>query len=124
MLETDSESLICIDLNDDWCVKIVDRYNNFDYLIIKDNIDIDISEIESISDIFNHIILPKTKDPYGIDNEWVIYDMDNLYTINELKQSDWKSSNNPICFESESEYYSQEQYYQEKSSFDRITENF
>jgi len=99
--EVESSDVICVDLDGNWSVKIIDNYNNIDFLEIKNNL-IDKETIYDVSDIFTHLVLPsRVVDSKGrIIREWHIADDQNLYTLNPLPQQYWNSTYNPPCYES------------------------
>ena len=99
-----------------WYVKLIDEHNNTRYV----EIDVDISSIESIEQLFE-IIRENLPEGYEIADE------ENLYTINDLPCEYWDKPYNPPCFESESfdEYDWGSNYSKKnKSYFDSIMESF
>ena len=101
--EVESSDIVCVDLDGDWSVKIIDNYGHVDFLQIKDNLK-NKETIYDISDIFEHLILPpKKEDVFGNIIYWSIADNQNLYTLNPLPYDYWNKRNNPPCPQIESE---------------------
>ena len=100
-----TEYTCCVDLDDDWWIKIINNYGIVDYINIKNNLR-DKDSIQKVEDLFSHLILPPpSEDQYGNMIEWNILDYDNLYTLNELPEEYIHKTQNPECFISESESY-------------------
>lgn len=98
------EYTCCVNLDEDWWIKIINNYGIVDYINIKNNLR-DIDSIQHVEDLFTHLILPLAKeDQFGNLIEWQISDYDNLYTLNEIPEEYLKKYEDPLCcFESESE---------------------
>ncbi len=98
------EYTYCINLDEDWWIKIINNYGIVDYINIKNNL-VDPDSIEHVEDLFEHLILPPDKqDQYGNLITWEILDYENIYTLNELPEKYLNKTENPqCCFDSESE---------------------
>ena len=94
--ESESESdIICVDLDGDWSVKIINNYGTISYYPIKDHL-VDKDSIDDVSDIFTHLILPDPyPDPYGHIIRWEIMDRYNLYKVHALPYDYYKTEYDP-----------------------------
>lgn len=95
--EVESSDIICVDLDGDWSVKIVDNYGNVQFVLIRDNLR-DKETIYEVSDIFSHLILPsQTIDEHGNITYWSIADLQNLYILNPLSKNYWPLDEDESC---------------------------
>ena len=106
-MQIDQGYICCVNLDEDWWIKIVNNYGITDFINIKGNLR-DPDSIEHIEDLFTHIILPATSknpqvDQYGNIVYWTVADYQNLYTLNELPPEYSNLEENPkCCFDPES----------------------
>lgn len=103
MSELIDEYTCCVNLDEDWWIKIVNNYGITDFISIKNNLR-DIDSINTVPDLFTHIILPPPKeDQFGHMIYWEILDRENLYALNQLPPEYNHTSQNPkCCFDPES----------------------
>ena len=121
----DSDYICCVNLDEDWWIKIVNNYGINDFINIKNNLR-DIDEISTVEDLFTHLILPLDKqDQYGNIIHWEIADNKNLYTLNELPPEYYNKDYNPkCCFDPESAEVVELAFDSTKSYFDNTIIDF
>lgn len=117
--------LICVNLDEDWWIKIVNNFGMTDFINIKNNLH-DVESISTIEDLFEHLILPPpTEDRYGNIITWEILDYENLYSLSELPEDYLNKSEDPACcFESIPESYHTLKYDTTKNYFDSTLTDF
>ena len=104
MPELYDEYTCCVNLDEDWWIKIKNNYGIHDFISIKNNLR-NKDSIKTVNDIFDHLILPQPKlDQFGNLIEWEIDDRENLYMLNQLPENYMDKFDNPkCCFDPESE---------------------